>query len=101
MEIVECPLSSAPPECCDQVEAFWNGMVQSFDPELRFAYERMMTKGDESCHWTIKRKGTIELQKPNEKMEDEEALRILRRRFALGEINEEEYRRSRDVLLER
>jgi hypothetical protein len=30
-----------------------------------FAYDRMMTKGDNTCHWTIRRKVEAERKKTN------------------------------------
>ena len=98
----ECPFSSSPPEICAQYEAFLNGVCEAIDPDYEFAYDRMMSRGDADCHWTLTKKGGgADRTETSMEGEEEESLRILRRRFALGEINEEEYRRSRDVLLER
>jgi len=101
-QVVECPFSSSPPEICAQYEAFFNGICEALDPAFEFAYDRMMSRGYADCHWTLRKKaGGADRTETSMEGEDEESLRILRRRFARGEINEEEYRRSRDVLLER
>jgi len=56
-----------------------------------------MTKGDKTCHWTIRKKGGP----LREKSTEDDALRTLRLRFAQGEITPEQYREFRDVLMEK
>jgi len=53
--IGECPFSGAMPEACAQVEAFFDGVCHEFQPELRFRYTRMLSKGQDSCGWVIER----------------------------------------------
>jgi hypothetical protein len=56
-EVNECPFSQAPPELCLQYEAFVRGLCEAIDPDLEFAYDRMMTAGDERCHWVLRKAG--------------------------------------------
>jgi hypothetical protein len=56
-EVSDCPFSQAPPEICLQYEAFVRGLCEAVSPDLEFSYDRMMTAGDEKCHWILKRKG--------------------------------------------
>jgi hypothetical protein len=88
MEITECPFSSAPPEICAQVEAFWNGVTQAIDPSYVFAYDRMMTKGHKTCHWTIRKK--VKPEKALEQVPPQNPVNTLTMRFARGEITEDE-----------
>jgi len=43
-------------ESCMQREAFYQGLVGVVNPSFEFFFERMMTKGDTTCHWVIRRK---------------------------------------------
>jgi hypothetical protein len=54
--VFECPFSQAPPEVCLQYEAFFRGVCEAIDPDFEFAYDRMMSDGDETCHWVIRKK---------------------------------------------
>jgi hypothetical protein len=92
--VTECPFSGGPSEICSQYEAFFNGMCEAIDPSYEFAYDRMMTKGDKTCHWTIKKKGEAAKEKP----EEDDALKALRLRFAKGEISKEEYLEMKETL---
>jgi hypothetical protein len=95
--ITECPFSDSPIEICKQYEAFFNSVFAAISPGFEFVYDRMMTKGDKTCHWTIRKKGEI----TNDKTADEDdALRALRLRFARDEITEEEFRKKMAVLKE-
>jgi hypothetical protein len=95
--ITECPFSDSPIEICKQYEAFFNGVFMAISPGLEFVYDRMMTKGDKTCHWTISKKEEI----AKEKMaEEDDALRTLRLRFARDEITEDEYRKKMALLKE-
>ena len=87
----ECPFaSSAPPEICLQYEAFFNGICEVIDSSYEFAYDRMMTKGDKTCHWTIKKKGELVKEKLKEEAPSDDPVKMLAMRFAKGEITEEE-----------
>jgi len=55
-EITDCPLKNTFPEMCKQKEAFFNGMLEVTNPELEFRYDRMMTAGDKTCKWVVKKK---------------------------------------------
>jgi hypothetical protein len=43
-------------ESCKQREAFYQGLVGVVNPSFEFFFDRMMTKGDTTCHWVIRRK---------------------------------------------
>ena len=55
----------------------------------------MMTKGDETCHWVVRKKGTFKNEKTKE---EDEAIRTLRLRFASGEISTEDFERKMILL---
>jgi len=55
-EIVDCPLKGALPEQCKHLEGVFNGICEAIDPDYEFKYDRMMSKGDHSCHWVVKKK---------------------------------------------
>ena len=101
----ECPFAgSAPPETCLQYESFFNGICEAIDPSYEFSYDRMMTKGDKTCHWTIRRKGEAAKEKPRgeaAKEPGETALELLKKRLVKGEITPEQYRQLRDIMLEK
>jgi hypothetical protein len=99
--IGECPFSSSPPEICLQYEAFFNGICEAIDPSYEFYYDRMMTKGDQNCHWTIRKKGDVAKSKPSESSDLDEMLKKLKWRLTNGEITPEQYHQLRDVLLEK
>jgi hypothetical protein len=100
--VTECPFSSSSPEMCYQYEAFFNGLCEAIDPSFAFVYDRMMTVGEETCHWHIGKKGSAITSAGKEVLGTaEDALSILKARFAKGEITEEQYRRQRDIMLER
>jgi len=89
--IHECPFASgAPPEVCSQYEAFFNGICEVLDPEYEFTYDRMMTKGDKTCHWTIRKRGESSKMKDEEAGLSEDPGKILAIRYAKGEITKEE-----------
>ncbi|HTY46794.1 MAG TPA: SHOCT domain-containing protein [Methanomassiliicoccales archaeon] len=96
----DCPFSGAPTEICCQIEAFLNGVCEAIDPSSEFAYDSMVTKGGKTCRWTIKKKRSLVPSK-EPPLEDDDALKALRLRFAKGEITLEQYRQHRDILLEK
>jgi hypothetical protein len=93
-EVVECPFSGSPPEICLQFQAFFNGICEAIDPSYEFAYDRMMTKGDKACHWTIRRKGEAAKEKAKDEATTDDPVKTLTMRFARGEITEEELERK-------
>lgn len=100
--IAECPFRDAPPEVCAQFEAFCKGICEGIDPRYEFSYDRMMSKGDERCHWTIrlKGKGTLDAETKlmAESRSDESPLALFKRRLAKGEISKEEYLELKELL---
>jgi aryl-alcohol dehydrogenase-like predicted oxidoreductase len=87
---------------CLQYEAFFNGICEAIDPDYEFAYDRMMTDGDESCHWAIRRKaGRAPIEAPSTPSDDEDMLKALKWRLTRGEITLEQYQQLRAVLLEK
>jgi hypothetical protein len=88
--ITKCPFSDAPNEFCLQHESFCNGICEALNPSYEFSYDRMMTKGDMSCHWNIRKKGEVEKGNLTEEQTQDEPLKVLAMRFAKGEITEEE-----------
>jgi hypothetical protein len=97
--IVDCPFREAPVAVCQQFESFCNGVCEAMDPDYEFVYDRMMTRGDKSCHWTIRKKG--EATKEKEGVAEDDAFKTLKLRLAKGEITPEQYRQLRDLLLEK
>jgi hypothetical protein len=90
--VSECPFKDAPPETCGQFEAFCNGMCEAVNPRMHFSYLSSMAKGDKECVWEIK-------VDPEVKAADaSDPLRVLKLRFARGEISEEQYLRMRSLL---
>jgi len=101
-KVNECPFSSSSPEICAQYEAFCNGICEAIDPSYEFAYHRMMTKGEGTCSWAVKRRVQEGARATKQSTSDQlDASKILRRRLAAGEISKEEYRELRDLLLEK
>jgi hypothetical protein len=54
--IIDCPCKGAPYEVCKQFESVFNGVCEAINPDYEFAYDRMMSKGDSSCHWVVRKK---------------------------------------------
>lgn len=90
-EIIECPFSSAPPEICSQFQSFFNGICEVIDPEYEFRYDRMMTKGARTCHWTIMKKEGPVKSKFNDDGHSDELTKNLALRLSKGEISIEEF----------
>jgi predicted hydrocarbon binding protein len=93
-KVTECPFSSSSPEMCAQYEAFFNGICEAIDPEYEFVYYRMMTKGDKTCHWTIRKKGEPTNEKPKDEAASEDPAKNLALRFSKGEISLAEFERA-------
>lgn len=92
-----CPFQDGTVALCGQYEGLMNGVCQSIDPTLEFAYTQMMTQGDQCCAWRVSRSRRKERVPPLAKAE-EDPLLTLKMRFARGEISESEYLRSKDIL---
>ncbi len=41
---------------CIRHEPFFKGIVSAINPDFEFAYDRMKTKGDKDCRWTLRKK---------------------------------------------
>ena len=99
-EISECPCKGAPPEVCKQFEGVFNGVCETINPEYEFAYDRMMSKGDSTCHWVVRKKGEPAKEKPKEEAPLDDPVKRLTNKFIDGEITEEEFRKKLAVLKE-
>jgi predicted hydrocarbon binding protein len=93
-EVDDCPFSDGPMELCHQYSSFFNGILDAINPEYEFAYDKMMTKGDKTCHWVIRKKDQNKTN-PNEEVlnsqDHEEMIRTLKWRLVKGEITKKEY----------
>jgi len=89
-EIFTCPFSGGSIEMCRQFETFMSGLCSAIDPSSKFAYDRMMTKGDKTCHWTIRKKGEPAKEKPKEEGASDDPIKMLTTMYIKGEITEEE-----------
>ena len=106
-EITECPFrpllppnwptASPLPEVCMQLEEVSRGLCEAMSPDYEFAFDRMMSKGDITCHWIIKKKETPD-EKPKETTISDDPARMLAMRFAKGEISQEEFDKSMELL---
>ena len=84
-EITDCPWQIFDTYHCVQWHSFLRGMLESVNPKYEFACDRMMTKGDKTCHWTIRKKGKLANEKTMEeavKQSGETALELLKKRLA-------------------
>ena len=70
-EITECSCKGAAPEVCKQFEGVFNGICEAINPDYEFAYDRMMSKGDSTCHWVVRKKGIDKGVRQQEPMEDD------------------------------
>ncbi|MGD1060821.1 MAG: hypothetical protein ABR879_05130 [Methanomassiliicoccales archaeon] len=80
-EITECPFkqwfppnwqSAAPqPEICAQMEAVLSGVCEAMNPDYEFAFDRMMSKGDKTCHWVVRKKAVGKGTGQQEPMSDD------------------------------
>jgi hypothetical protein len=101
-KVNECPFSSSSPEICAQYEAFCNGICEAVDPDYEFAYDRMMSKGEGTCSWDVRRRAQEGAGSEKENASEQlDAQKMLKRRLAAGEISKEEYRELRDLLREK
>lgn len=102
-EVNECPFSDGPMELCQQYGSFFNGLLEAINPDFEFVYDKMVTKGDTICHWTIRKKNGPDRNKQvGEKTKlGESALELLKMRLINEEITPEHYRLLRDLLLEK
>jgi len=99
-EIIECPLSIGSPEHCLQLESFLSGICEAINPDFEFSYDQMMTKGDKTCHWTIRKKGDRS-KSPMESDSATDPIAILKLRYAKGEITDDQYDKMLGRLIDR
>jgi hypothetical protein len=97
--IIECPFKDAPQEICMQFESFCQGICEAIDPGYEFRYDRMMTCGDKTCYWMIKKKNQLTLADENKNAISESSLEILKKRLAKGDLTLDEYRELKKELL--
>jgi hypothetical protein len=88
--ITKCPFSDAPIEVCLQYESLCNGICETINPDYQFTYDRMMTKGEKTCHWTIRKKREQGKDKAKGEAPSDDPAKILAIRYAKGEITKEE-----------
>ena len=88
-EIVDCPFKGSSPEVCKNLEGMFNGVCEAINPDYEFAYDRMMSKGDSTCHWTIRKN-----EMPKERPSSEDPTKNLALRLSKGEISLEEFERT-------
>jgi hypothetical protein len=97
-EISECPFSDSPMEICEQYQAFFNGICEAIDPSYEFIYDRMMTKGDKTCNWTIRKKADFSNQMSKREGVADDPIKRLTNKFIDGEISEEEYEKKMAII---
>ncbi|MDD1748020.1 MAG: hypothetical protein LUQ16_09685 [Methanomassiliicoccales archaeon] len=96
--IEECPFSDSPVELCHQFGSFFNGLCEVMASEYEFAYDRMMTKGDKTCHWTIRKRREAAKEKVKEQAAQDDPVKRLTNKFIDGEITEEEYEKKMAII---
>jgi len=97
-EIIDCPFKGSLPEQCKHIEGVFSGICEAINPDFEFAYDRMMSKGDSTCHWVVKKKEASATSELMQKAQIDEPERILSIRMAKGELSEEEYDRKMVLL---
>jgi hypothetical protein len=96
-EIKDCPFKNGLPEQCKHLEGVFNGVCEAINPDYEFAYDRMMSKGEPTCHWVVRKKD-VKQGKNAEQVPSDDPARALALRFAKGEISHEEFDRSMEIL---
>jgi len=91
-QITDCSCQTFSPEFCVQLGSLMDGIVQVLNPEYEFRYDRMITQGDRTCHWAIRKK-SIAGPYPGES-----AVELLKKRLVKGEINEAEYKKLKQLI---
>lgn len=95
--VTECPFKDAPPEVCEEFRSFCEGICESIDPELVFVYDRMMTKGDETCHWTLRKKNEKQPTRFSKPSLDDHVKRLIAK-YVEGEISDDDFRRKMEII---
>jgi len=97
-EITDCTQQIRAFESCKVYESFFQGLTNSINPEYEFAYNRMMTKGDKTCHWTIRKKADSSNQMSKRGGVPDDPIKRLTNRFIDGEITKEEYEEKMAII---
>lgn len=92
----QCPFSGTSQEICHQYHHFLNCVLSDLGVPFGLACDRMMTTGQESCHWTIRRIEEAQKDLPNAKLKA--ALKALAIKYAEGEIDKVEYDELRKLI---
>jgi hypothetical protein len=58
-------------EFCAQMEAVSKGVCEAMNPDYEFFFDQMMSKGDPTCHWVVRKKSEKGEAKPQESMQDD------------------------------
>jgi hypothetical protein len=87
----ECPYSGEPSEMCQLFQCFYDGLLEAINPEFVMKCSTMMSKGDKTCHWTIRKKGEVAKEKTKEVAALDDPIKRLTNKFIDGEITEEEF----------
>jgi hypothetical protein len=98
-EVKECPFSNLLPEICSLYEELVSGACQAIDQNSVIVFNTMMTKGDKTCHWTIRKKGKPSKEKTEEAPTDDPFKRLANKLID-GQITEEEFARKMALLKE-
>jgi predicted ArsR family transcriptional regulator len=93
-EIISCPFTNGTREICDYMEELFEGVCEAIAPAYEFAYDRMMSKGDKTCHWVVRKKESSKTIKAKEEVSSEDPARLLALRFAKGEVSLEEFEKN-------
>ena len=70
-EITQCPFKNGLPEVCNHLEGVFGGVCEAINPDYEFAYDHMMSKGDHSCHWVVRKKSEKGEATLRESMQDD------------------------------
>jgi hypothetical protein len=97
-EIHGCALADGPIEACRQFEWLAIGICESINPNLEITYDKMRTKGDKTCHWTIRKRGELSKESQKEGATSNDPSKRLANKLIDGEISEEEFERKMALL---
>ncbi len=79
-EIADCPFRQYFPvnpnnlpihEMCMQLEEVLKGICEAMNPDYEFAFDRMMSKGDKTCHWVVRKKAIEKSARQQESSQDD------------------------------
>jgi hypothetical protein len=99
-KVTSCPFQDAPVLACKEFERVMNGVCEVLLPDHEFVYGEMMSKGDEKCTWSLRRKSSGLASETNSALtKEEDPIKVLSLRLARGEISEEEYERKAQLIL--